>query len=94
MAPGRQCASCEQPIAPGDPYYRFAIAIEGEQDVIDSTGQGARDELKAALKQLEDGPDDPTYWDEQVHFEHSGVVCAACRVRLVVLVGARTNAPN
>lgn len=90
----RQCASCEQPIAPGVLYYRFAVAIEGEQDVIDTTGQSARGELKAALKQLEDGPDDPTHWEEQVHFERSGVVCAACRLRLVSLVGGSTPVPN
>jgi hypothetical protein len=94
MAPPRKCASCEQPIGAAEPYYRFALAIEGEQDVIDSTGESAHDELKAALKQLEEGPDDPTYWEEQVHFERSGILCAGCRERLVLLVGGATPSPH
>lgn len=83
----RQCTSCERPLEPASPYYRFALAIEGEQDVIDTTGGQARDELQAALAQLEAGPEDPTYWDEQVHLERSGLLCADCRARLLSLLG-------
>ena len=88
----RQCASCERALEPGELYYRFAIALEGEQDVVDATGGDARDELKAALSELEHGPDDPTGWEDQVHWERSGVVCPACRERLVALVGGAPTA--
>jgi len=83
----RQCASCERAIEPADLYYRFALAIEGEQDVIDTPGV----ELKEALAQLEAGPEDPTHWEEQVHLERSGVICAGCRARLIAFVGGLTR---
>lgn len=87
-APTRQCASCERALEPGELYYRFAVALEGEQDVVDRTGADARDELKAVLTELEHGPDDPSGWEDQVHWERSGVVCPSCRERLVALVGS------
>ena len=81
----RTCASCQRVIEPGELYYRFAVALEGEQDVVDPTGGDASDELKAVLSQVESG--DPSQWEDQVHWERSGVVCPACRERLVSLVG-------
>ena len=88
----RQCASCERTLEPGELYYRFAVALEGEQDVVDPTGADARDELKAVLSELEHGPDDASGWEDQVHWERSGVVCPACRERLVALVGGGSSA--
>lgn len=92
MATVRQCAACERALAPGELYYRFAIALEGEQDVVDTTGADAAAELEEAVEALERGPDDPTHWEEQVHWERSGVLCPACRERLVRLVGGETPA--
>jgi len=71
-------------------YYRFALAIEGEQDVIDT----GRDDLKEALAQLEAGPDDPTEWEEQVHLERSGIICGGCRARLLALLGGSPPASH
>ena len=91
-APRRQCASCERALEPGELYYRFAVALEGEQDVVDLTGADARDELKSVLSELERGPDDASSWEDQVHWERSGVVCPRCRERLVALVGGGSSA--
>lgn len=90
----RQCTSCERTLEPAEPYYRFAVAIEGEQDVVDTTGAGAGDELKAILTQLEQGPDDPGHWEDQVHWERSGVMCDTCRDRLIDFLGGTTRAPH
>ena len=86
----RACASCVRVLEPDELYYRFAIALEGEQDVVDPTGAPAGDELKAALAQLEAG--DATQWEDQVHWERSGVICPACREQLVALVGGGSAA--
>lgn len=93
MSPTRQCTSCERTLEPSEPYYRFAVAIEGEQDVV-ATGGSAGDELTAILTQLEHGPDDPSHWEEQVHWERSGVMCDTCRDRLIDLLGGTTRAPH
>lgn len=92
MTSGRQCSVCQRSLAQGELYYRFAIALEGEQDVVDTTGGDAAAELEAAVEALERGPEDPAHWEEQVHWERSGVVCPACRKRLVRLVGGETAA--
>jgi hypothetical protein len=44
-----------------------------------SGGKGTGDELAEILQQLEAGPEDPREWEEQVHWERSGVICAECR---------------
>lgn len=78
---------CERPIGAGELHYRFAIALEGEQRLLGDAGPHAGEELAALVKRLEEGPEDPTAWEEQVHWERSGVVCATCRARLVELLG-------
>jgi hypothetical protein len=85
----KTCATCERGIAASEVYYRFTLVLQGEQDVLDVPGRGAaEDELSSLLKQLEAGPESPREWEEQVHWERSGVVCAACRSVVV-----RTLAP-
>lgn len=76
----KACAACGRRIAPDEVYYRFALVLQGEQDVVGSSGtQGTADELAALLKQLEMGPEDAREWEEQVHWERTGFICAACR---------------
>ncbi len=72
------------------PYYRFALAIEGEQDIIDT----GRDDLEATVAQLEAGPDDPTEWEAQVHLERSGIICGGCRARLLAFLGGSPRAAH
>jgi hypothetical protein len=70
-------------------YYRYTLVLQGEQDVLEVPGQGTpEDELSSLLKQLEAGPESPQQWEEQIHWEQSGVVCAPCRSVVV-----RTLAP-
>jgi hypothetical protein len=60
-------------------YYRFTLVLEGDQDVLGAPGSGTGDELATILQQLEEGPEDPREFEDQVHWEHSGVICSACR---------------
>ena len=79
--PPKSCATCGRRIAPSEVYYRFTLVLEGEQDVLGTapSGQDPGDELAALLERLEQGPESPQEWEEQVHWQRSGVVCAACR---------------
>lgn len=72
--------ACGRSIAPSETYYRFTLVLQGEQDVLDASGTGGTaDELATLLRQMEAGPADPREWEEQVHWERSGVICSACR---------------
>ncbi|PTL85842.1 hypothetical protein [Vitiosangium sp. GDMCC 1.1324] len=85
----KTCDSCGRGIAPSEVYYRFTLVLEGEQDVLGSSaGEGSTDELAALLKQLEQGPESPQEWEDQVHWERSGVVCTACRSVVVRTLSA------
>ncbi|MFL5346221.1 MAG: hypothetical protein ACJ8AT_15635 [Hyalangium sp.] len=76
----KTCTACGRQLAPSELYYRFTLVLEGEQDVLDTSGsKGAGDELASILRQLEAGPEDPREWEEQIHWEHKGVICSACR---------------
>jgi hypothetical protein len=75
----KTCAACGRRIAPSDLYYRFTLVLQGEQDVLNTSGKGRGDELAAILRQLEQGPEDPREWEEQVHWERTGVICSGCR---------------
>jgi len=76
----KSCVACGRSIAPNETYYRFTLVLQGEQDVLDASGTGGTgDELAALLRQMEGGPADPREWEEQVHWERSGVICSACR---------------
>jgi hypothetical protein len=91
VAVARHCDACDRPLESGALYYRFALAVEGEQDVVDSTGGDAAEELEAALKELEQAEGDPAELEDQVHWERSGVLCPECRARLVRLVGGERS---
>ncbi|WP_434391327.1 hypothetical protein [Melittangium boletus] len=87
----KTCAVCGRAIAPDALYYRFALTLQAEQDVL---GGGAgtpgaespEEELTALLKRLEDSPDSAEAWEEQVHWERGGTVCTACRTVVVRLL--------
>ena len=71
----KTCAACGRGIAASEVYYRFTLVLQGEQDVLGPAGGGSTgDDLASLLK-----PESPQEWEEQVHWERSGVVCAACR---------------
>jgi hypothetical protein len=82
----KTCAACGRAMSPGEVYYRFTLVLQGEQDVLGTAGGGGEDELASLLAQFEAGPEDPREWEEQVHWERSGVVCAACRSAVVRLL--------
>lgn len=82
----KTCAACGRGIAARDVYYRFKLVLQGEQDVLDAGGGGGEDDLAALVRQLEAGPEDPRELEEQVHWERTGVVCAACRSMAVRLL--------
>lgn len=76
----KTCATCGRGLAASELYYRFTLVLQGEQDVLDVQGQAtAEDELSSLLERLEAGPESPQEWEEQVHWECEGVVCAVCR---------------
>lgn len=79
--PPKSCATCGRGIAPSEVYYRFTLVLEGEQDVLGASSpqEGSGDELAALLERLEQGPESPEEWEAQVHWQHRGVLCAACR---------------
>jgi hypothetical protein len=81
----KTCAACGRTLAPSELYYRFKLVLEGEQDVLGpSAGAGtAEDELAALVRRLEAGPEDARELEDQVHWERTGVVCAACRGMVV-----------
>ncbi len=47
--------------------------------MLDGGGRGTGDELATLMQQLEQGPEDPREWEEQIHWERKGVICSACR---------------
>jgi hypothetical protein len=75
----KNCAACGSGIAAHEVYYRFTLVLEGEQDVLDVPAGGTTDELASLLRKLEANPQAAREWEDQVHWEHKGVVCATCR---------------
>lgn len=75
----KTCVACGRSIGLSELYYRFTLVLQGEQDVLEGSGGGTGDELATILRQLEEGPQDPREWEDQVHWERSGVICTACR---------------
>ena len=79
--PPKICATCGRSLAPSEVYYRFTLVLEGEQDVLSpSPARGSPgDELAALLKRLGSGSESAEELEQQVHWQHQGLVCAACR---------------
>jgi hypothetical protein len=75
----KRCATCGRSLSAPELYYRFTLVLQGEQDVLDAPGGEDSGSLDALLQQLEQGPEDAREWEEQVHWERSGVICPACR---------------
>jgi hypothetical protein len=93
------CATCGRTISARELYYRFTLVLQGEQDVLDASGGAGTDEadgLDALLQQLEQGPEDAREWEEQVHWERSGVICPACRdlVRRTLALPSEDTGPH
>jgi hypothetical protein len=84
-SPPRRCAHCERTLPQGEVWYRFALALQGEAEVLDS-GRGG-DEPEDLLAQLE--ALDPTELEAQVHEELGGVLCSGCRRELRTFLGLR-----
>ncbi len=87
----KTCAACGRLIAASELYYRFTLVLQGEQDVLDTSGRGTREELASILQQLEEGPQDPRELEEQVHWERKGVICTSCRA---VVMRTLTQPPS
>jgi hypothetical protein len=88
----KNCAACGSGIAAHAVYYRFTLVLQGEQDVLDSPGGGSAEELTSLLRKLESNPQEAREWEEQIHWEHKGMVCAACRT-VVVRTLSSSQAP-
>ncbi len=83
----KACATCGRGITPSEVYYRFSLVLQVEQDMIGTLGgSGSEEELASLMKQLEESPESPQELEEQVHWERTGVVCAACRAMAVRLL--------
>jgi hypothetical protein len=88
------CAHCRRSIEPGALHYRFAVELEGEQLALDDGAPGGADALAQLLAQLEAGPDDPSSYEAQVHWEQAGALCVGCRAQLMTFFGAEPPAPH
>lgn len=75
-------------------YYRFAVALEGELDALDSEGAGASGEGAAALLARLVAEGDFERYEDDVHWEASGVLCRGCRNRLEALLTGATTPPE
>ncbi|MDC0714806.1 hypothetical protein POL68_40530 [Stigmatella sp. ncwal1] len=92
----KMCATCGRSISSRELYYRFTLVLQGEQDVLDEPTPGDAGTLDSLLQQLEQGPEDPSEWEEQVHWERSGVICPACRdlVRRTLTLPVEDTGPH
>ncbi len=85
--PMRVCAACGDDLPIGQVYFRFAVAIEGELDVLDDGAPDAANP-RAIADRME--PDDFVRYEEDVHWEANGVMCARCRAKLSTLLAVRS----
>ncbi|MEW5740303.1 MAG: hypothetical protein AB1938_15325 [Myxococcota bacterium] len=92
MAPP-SCSGCGAVLSPTRLHYRFALEVEGEQQVLDGGPLGESPQALADLvRALESS--DAAELEAQVHFEASGVLCPRCRGRLLELVGHAPAGPH
>jgi hypothetical protein len=73
------CHRCERPLPRGSLFFRFALALEGEAEVIDAP-QALPDDPDALVRALEDADADEL--EAQVHEELAGALCPGCRREL------------
>lgn len=80
----RTCLHCERELSHGAPYFRVAVAVQGESDVIAPAAGGEADPAEL-LKQLEHL--DEAELEAGVHEELGGVLCPSCRGELRAFFG-------
>jgi len=80
--PSRRCDACKMVLAAGGLYFRFALAVQGEMDVLDAPSEDAlADDPQAILEHMEKEADWERY-ETDVHWEREGLLCPSCRRRL------------
>ncbi|MBL9039087.1 MAG: hypothetical protein JNG84_11265 [Archangium sp.] len=85
-----KCARCDAELPRGATYYRYALALEAECEVIDGA-PGEPVDPDQLLRQL-DGMD-AAELEAQVHETLSGVVCPACRRAWVTALRPKRDEP-
>ena len=80
----RRCVHCARELAISRPYFRFAVAVQGELDVLE-TGDPAADDPHAILASSAHLTAEQA--EAEVHWEHAGVLCGECRRELVAWLG-------
>lgn len=91
--PTLTCSGCGTDLPATALHYRFALALEGEQQAVDEApAQDTRETLARLFAALEAA--DAAELEAQVHFEASGVLCPACRRRLLDVVGRAPAGPH
>lgn len=78
MTAGRRCLHCERALPVGAPYFRVALALQGESEVL-APADGPADP-HALLRQLEHLDADEL--EAGVHEEVTGPLCPRCRAEL------------
>jgi hypothetical protein len=86
----RTCVSCARPLPPSALYFRFAIAVEGELDVLETDDPGGSDPREILARMERES--DPATAEDEVHWEASGVLCGGCRRRVMEMLGAAARA--
>ncbi len=80
----RTCLHCEREVPNGAPYFRVAVALQGESDVL-APADGGESDPAELLKQLEHL--DEAELEAGVHEELGGVLCPSCRAALRAFFG-------
>ncbi|NUO50604.1 MAG: hypothetical protein HOV80_17255 [Polyangiaceae bacterium] len=83
--PDRRCRSCSRPVASSELYFRFALALEGELDVLD-TGRPGDDDPHEVIAAMRDVSAEEA--EDGVHWETAGILCGSCRRELIAWLGA------
>jgi hypothetical protein len=84
QAPREIDVHCSRELPVSRPYYRFALAIQGELDVLE-TGDPAADDPHAILATSREVTAEQA--EAEVHWEQAGVLCGACRRELMAWLG-------
>ncbi len=80
----RRCDHCSRELPASRPYYRFALAIQGELDVL-ATGDATADDPHTIIASAHDVSAEDA--EAEVHWEKAGVLCGACRRELLGWLG-------
>jgi hypothetical protein len=80
----RLCRGCSRELPASKPYFRFALAVQGELDVLD-TGEPGADDPRAVMESMGDVSAEDA--EAEVHWETAGELCRACRQELIAWLG-------